>query len=206
MDFGLKYSQDIKGTKKIPKTLIKPNKIYRLLSYEYADGRTETLSGTRATLIFVFGVYKKELHALKLNLVNPTIFFKWLKGAKSGTINESDIKSSDFSKLLRKTDESGQQFFTSQVKGNSVYRIEPRAYRTYKQQNVQSIEEVYFKEEKLIEVFGLPTKIKSEELVDKTADSLRVEKVVKEIEKQSQTTQPGIDDFINTTLDILNKK
>lgn len=216
MNYGPRYSAIIRGTKRIPRNLIKTNTIYRLISYEYANGITESLSGQRATLIFVFGIYKREIHALKLNVVNPDIFFRWLRRARNRSIKESAIKNSELSELIQQTEETGKAFFTSRIKGNSIYKIEPRAYRTYKFFNVKDIEEVYFKENDLIKIFGKPNVSQKDELVDKREEKLIREKNIKEVENTMKKIQPEVpsmdeltpsmDDFIDATMDILNKE
>ena len=132
MNYGPRYQTYIKETKRIPRNLIEVNEVYRLVSYEYANGETESISGQRATLIFVFGIYKRVVHALKLNVINPELFFRWLKRASSRRVTELMLQESDLPSLLKTSEETGRAFFSSRIKGNSVYKIEPRAYRTYK--------------------------------------------------------------------------
>src|SRR6056300_2099465 len=129
MNQGPAYSPKIRKTKKIPRNLIKTNNIYRLISYEYANGDVESQGGSQATLIFVFGIYQKEIHAIKLNMVKPDIFFRWLKTSSNKVVNQEMINESDLPSLLKESDETGKSFFTNKIKGKSIYKIEPRAYR-----------------------------------------------------------------------------
>ena len=208
MNYGPKYSSFIRDTKRIPRNLIKTNNIYRLISYEYANGETETVSGQRATLIFVFGIYKREVHALKLNTINPDILFRWLKRASSRRVTEKMLLESDLPSLIKQSEETGKAFFTSRIKGNAIYKIEPRSYRTYKFFNIKDIEEVYFKSDKLESVFGKPNREETEKVEDKNKQ--KVEDKIKEISEKGKPTESqektSLNDFIDMTLDILNKK
>jgi hypothetical protein len=208
MNYGPRYSSFIRDTKRIPRNLIRTNNIYRLISYEYANGETESRSGQRATLIFVFGIYKREVHALKLNTINPDILFRWLKRASSRKVTERMLLESDLPSLIQQSEETGKAFFTSRIKGNSIYKIEPRAYRTYKFFNIKDIEEVYFKADKLESIFGSPNREDEEEVQDENKQ--KVKDTITEISqkgKPNQTNQEtSLDDFIDMTLDILNKE
>jgi hypothetical protein len=206
MNQGPAYSPKIRKTKKIPKNLIKTNNIYRLISYEYANGDTESQGGSQATLIFVFGIYQKEIHAIKLNMVDPDIFFKWLKSSSSRIVTQEMINQSDLPSLIKESDETGKSFFTNRIKGKSIYKIEPRAYRTYKLLNVKNIEQVYLKETFLEGVFGKPNKVEEEIKDIKKVEEIKPKDKVEEIQKPESRDQLSMDDFIDMTLDILNKK
>jgi hypothetical protein len=206
MNQGPAYSPKIKKTKKIASSLIKTNNIYRLVSYEYANGNVESQGGSRGTLIFVFGIYQKEIHAIKLNMVDPDIFFRWLKSSSNKIVTQEMINESDLPSMIKESDKTGKSFFTNRIKGKSIYKIEPRAYRTYKLLNVKNIEQVYLKETFLEGVFGKPNKVE-----DEIKDITKVEKIkpkdkIEQIQKPESRDQASMDDFINTTLDILNKK
>jgi hypothetical protein len=206
MNQGPVYSPKIKKTKKVARNLIKTNNIYRLISYEYANGDVESQGGSRATLIFVFGIYKKEIHAIKLNMVKPDIFFRWLKTLSSKIVTQEMINESDLPLLLQESDETGKSFFTSRIKGKNIYKIEPRAYRTYKLLNVKNIEQVYLKEDFLERTFGKPNKVEEEIKDIKKVEEVKAKDKVEEIQKPESRDQPSMDDFIDMTLDILNKK
>lgn len=203
MNQGPTYSPKIKKTKKIPKNGIKTNNVYRLVSYRYANGDIESDSSPRANLIFVFGIYQKEVHAIKLNMVKPDAFFRWLKTSATKVVTQEMLNQSDLPSLLKESDETGKSFFSSKIKGKSIYKIEPRAYRTYKLLNIKNIEQVEFKESFLETIFGKPNKT-NEEIKDTT----KVEEV-----KPKEKTEPtniqevnqSMDDFIDETLKILNR-
>ena len=206
MNQGPAYSPKIKKTKKIARNLIQTNNIYRLISYEYANGDVEVQGGNQATLIFVFGIYKKEIHAIKLNMVKPDIFFRWLKTLSSKIVTQEMINESDLPLLLQESDETGKSFFTSRIKGKNIYKIEPRAYRTYKLLNVKNIEQVYLKETFLEQVFGKPNKTEEEIKDIKKVEEVKPKDKVEEIKPVESRDQMDFDDFVNKTLDILNKK
>lgn len=220
MNYGPRYQTFIKETKRIPRNLIEVNEVYRLVSYEYANGETESISGQRATLIFVFGIYKRVVHALKLNVINPELFFRWLKRASSRRVTELMLQESDLPSLLKTSEETGRAFFSSRIKGNSVYKIEPRAYRTYKFFNIKDIQRVNFKQSKLEEIFGTPNLPEAEK---QTADKKIIKKqstdaieqkgietdkksALKTVEKAAEKVTPSVEEFVQATIDILNKK
>ena len=61
MSFVLQYKNLIESEVKLSKSQIKPRNIYRILVYEYADGDKKSLSGPKATLVFVIGIFEKQL-------------------------------------------------------------------------------------------------------------------------------------------------
>jgi len=212
MNYGPRYSAIVRGTKRIPRNLIKTNTIYRLISYEYANGETESISGQRATLIFVFGIYKRVVHALKLNVINPELFFKWLKRASSRRVTELMLQESDLPSLLKTSEETGRAFFSSRIKGNSVYKIEPRAYRTYKFFNIKDIQRVNFKQSKLEEIFGTPNLSEAEKqtadkkIIKKQSTDATEKKGIETDKKAAEKVTPSAEEFVQATMDILNKK
>ena len=205
MNQGPAYSPKIKKTKRIARNFIKTNNIYRLISYQYASGDIESQGGSQASLIFVFGIYEKEIHAIKLNMVKPDIFFRWLKTSSNKIVNEEMINESDLPSLLKESDETGKSFFTNKIKGKSIYKIEPRAYRTYKLLNVKNIEQVYLKESVLEQIFGKPNKTKEEVKDVRKVEEVKPKESVEKIQNPESKDQPSVDDFIDMTLDILNK-
>lgn len=204
MNYGPSYNQRIEKTKKISRNLVETNKIYRLLSYEYADGSTKSSSGSMANIIFVFGIYKKEVHAIKLNMVKPFEFVKWLKSSSRKIVTEQMLIESDLPSLLKKSDDTGKAFFSSQIKGKSIYKIEPRAYRTYKLMNIKGIEEVYLKKDYLEEIFGKPNKTEEEVKDINTKKEIKPKETV-ERKVITEEQDASMDDFMDATMDILNK-
>jgi hypothetical protein len=203
MNHGPTYSPKIKKTTKIPRNLVETNNIYRLISYKYANGDLETESGAKASLIFVFGIYKKEVHAIKLNMVKPDIFFRWLKTSSNKIVTQEMLTESNLPSLLKETDETGKTFFTSKIQGKTIYKIEPRAYRTYKLLNIKNIEQVYLKEDFLESVFGKPNKTEDEIKDIKKVEEVKPKEKVESI--QPKDTTDDMDSFIEATLNILKK-
>jgi hypothetical protein len=205
MNQGPAYSPKIRKTKKIANSLIKPNNIYKLVSYQYANGDVESQGGSRATLIFVFGIYQKEIHAIKLNMVDPDLFFRWLKSSSTRVITQKMINESDLPSMIKESDETGKTFFVNRIKNKSIYKIEPRAYRTYKQMSIKNIEQVFLKEDILETTFGKPNKIEEEIKDIKKVEEIKPKDKVEEIKPVESRDQMDFDDFVNKTLDILNK-
>jgi predicted metal-dependent peptidase len=69
-------------------------KLYKIISYEYADGDTKQFRGSNAVLIFVLGIFRKKVYCLKVTDIKPDKFFRWLK-----TIMFKNLKESDFDNL-----------------------------------------------------------------------------------------------------------
>jgi hypothetical protein len=209
MNFASLYKSFIRTSKRVTPTAMETNKIYLLKSYEYSNGKTETFSGKDLVLIFVFGIFEKEVHALKLNTINPDVFFRWMKRASSRRVTDKMLNESDLKSLLKKSEESGQSFFKSRIKGNAVYKIEPRAYRTYKLFNIKNIDEVYLKREKLESIFGSPTVTDEKE---KELDKPRIEpkelskEIVERTKPNESKEETSIDDFFDAAMDILNNE
>ena len=61
MSFVLQYKNLIESEVKLSKSQIKPRNIYRILVYEYADGERKSLAGAKSTLVFVVGIFEKQL-------------------------------------------------------------------------------------------------------------------------------------------------
>lgn len=205
MNYVSLYKSFIRNSKRTTINSLETNKIYLLKSYEYSDGKIESFTEKNIVLIFVFGIYQKEVHALKLNTINPDIFFRWMKRASNRRVTEKMLIESDLKSLLKKSEESGQSFFKTRIKGNSVYKIEPRAYRTYKLFNIKNIEEVYFKREKLETIFGSPTiSEEKEEQLEKT--KIEPKESIEKVVSQESKKETSSDDFFDAAMDILNKE
>lgn len=209
MNFASLYTSFIRDSKRTTINSLETNKIYRLKSYEYQGGKVESFSGQNTVLIFVFGIYEKEVHALKLNLINPDVFFRWMKRSSKRRVTEKMLNESDLKSLLKRSEESGQAFFKSRIKGNAVYKIEPRAYRTYKLFNIKNIEEVYLKRAKLESIFGSPTLTdeKEKEIDKPKIEPKELSKEIVERTKPNQAKQEtSMDDFFDAAMDILNNE
>ena len=95
MSFVLQYKNLIESEVKLSKSQIKPRNIYRILVYEYADGERKSLAGAKSTLVFVVGIFEKQLFCLKISEIKPEKFFLWLKNVFKKTLTDISLKSVD---------------------------------------------------------------------------------------------------------------
>jgi hypothetical protein len=158
MPFTQQYQKLFKSETSIGKTAITPKNIYRINSYQYAsDGKTKSLSGNKAAIVFCIGIYQKKLTCIKITDINPTKFLPWLK-----TILKKGLKENDFDKavsldeLCINSDIKGASIFNSYVKGKSIYAVsnEP-TYRTYNISGIKSIEQIQIDPKVLKDMYGI---------------------------------------------------
>jgi len=155
MPFTSQYKPFIESEKSVSKTLILPRNVYRITSYKYSDGEQKSLSGDKASLVFVTGIFDKKIYCVKISEVKPDMFFKWLK-----TIMLKNLKEEDFSnlKLLEnltiKTDKAGKRLYST-LKGKSIINQNIPSFRTYILPNIKQISLVEFKMEAIEKVYGI---------------------------------------------------
>ena len=65
MPFARLYLPFIESEYKVGKGLVKPRNIYKIQSYEYKDGNVKTMTGIKASYVFVIGIYDKQLTCVK---------------------------------------------------------------------------------------------------------------------------------------------
>jgi hypothetical protein len=147
MPFTLLYKPFIESEEGVSKTLIRPRNIYRINTYKYTNGTTKTLAGIDSTLVFVIGITPdKLLCCLKISLLKPDIFFKWLKKIFAAGKNEQDVdKAQLLEELLIFDTRKGEKIFNQFVKPSPIYRRQPPIYRTYSIKGIKNIEKVTFK-------------------------------------------------------------
>jgi hypothetical protein len=142
----MSYSKFIDKEARVSKSLITPGNLYRISSYNYADGETRPLAGPNSSLIFVFGIHDNKLNCLKLNDVSPEIFKNWLKTLLKPTLKNEDIDSMKrLEDIIIESDIQGNTLFESKIKGKSIYNTNPRPYRTYNITGLNYIQEVKLK-------------------------------------------------------------
>jgi len=96
MPFSKEYIPLIEYEENVSKNLIRPRNIYKINSYTYKDGKTKSLAGVETSYIFVIGISPtKVISALKISLVKPKEFFRWLKKLYKPAITENLITESD---------------------------------------------------------------------------------------------------------------
>jgi len=156
MNYSPQYRllQEGSGTR-IAKTNIKPYGVYKISTYKYADGKSGRLAGTEETIIFVTGVYKRKVSALKLSNIIPDFFFKWFK--KLGIQNTSSLDRDEPIGLYRigkPYDIGGQRVYNAYVKSVPKFIGKGAAYRTYNLDGIQYATELFFNKETLKKYYG----------------------------------------------------
>lgn len=146
MPFAPQYKNLIESEKKVSKSLIKPRNIYRILVYEYADGTTKSLAGGKATLVFVIGVFQKQIFCLKISEIRPDRFFKWLKKVFKKPLTDEEIdKAEHLMEVLVLGDRGGSKIYSSYVKPSPIAKGSINPYRTYNLSGINVVQEVSIK-------------------------------------------------------------
>jgi hypothetical protein len=147
MAFSSHYKPLILREESVSKSQILPRKIYKITSYEYADGQTKTLSGSTTSIVFVIGITSdKKLTCIKISDIKPDKFFKWLKPLFKKGLTESDWKAEQkLGQLLILGDKQGSKIFNQFVRSNQIYTKEPTSYRTYNISGIKQIQEIRIK-------------------------------------------------------------
>jgi hypothetical protein len=153
MPFSKEYVPLIELEEGVSKTLIRPRNIYKINSYTYKDGKTKTLAGVETSYIFVIGVTPtKVISALKISLIKPKEFFKWLKKLYKPSLTESLITDSErLEDILILDNKDGRKIFNQFVAQSRIYNQNIPTYRTYIIKNIKNVELVKFKKEILIQ-------------------------------------------------------
>jgi hypothetical protein len=147
MAFSSQYKPLILSEESVSKSQILPRNIYRITSYQYADGQTKTLSGTTTSIVFAIGVTSdKKLTCIKISDIKPDKFFKWLKPLFKKGLTESDWNAEQkLGQLLILGDKQGSKIFNQFVRSNQIYTKEPTSYRTYNISGIKQIQEIRIK-------------------------------------------------------------
>ena len=159
MNHSSKYRllQDGVG-KRIPKKNIQPYGVYKISTYKYADGNKERLAGSEETIIFVTGIYKKKVSALKLSEILPVDFFKWftklIKSNKLVKDNALKLENTALYDLGEIFDTGGNRIYDGYIKNNKDFVRKGAAYRTYNLDGIQYSTEIFFKQDTLNKYYG----------------------------------------------------
>jgi hypothetical protein len=147
MPFSLQYTPLILSEESVSKSQILPRNIYKITSYQYVDGSTKTLSGTKTSIVFAIGITAdKKLTCIKISDIKPDKFFKWLKPLFKKGLTESDWNTPQkLGQLLILADKQGSKIFNQFVKTNPIYSKEPSPYRTYNISGIKQIQEIRIK-------------------------------------------------------------
>jgi hypothetical protein len=132
--------------------MIRPRNIYKINSYKYKDGVTKSLAGFETSIVFVIGISpEKVVSCLKISLIKPLLFFRWLVTLFEAGLSEEEIRNAELLEDLIVLDaKDGKKIFNQFVKRSRLYVQTPTPYRTYLLQNIKNIEEVKIKKEILL--------------------------------------------------------
>ena len=152
MSFALQYNRFIESEKGVSKNFVKPRNVYRINTYKYSDGKTKSLSGPETSLVFVLGVTAdKKITCVKISLVKPEMFFKWLSNMTIKGLTEKQFEEAKkLDELLVMGDKEGKKFFSNFLKTHPIYNKDPDSYRTYNLSGIKSIEEIIFKKDVIL--------------------------------------------------------
>jgi hypothetical protein len=152
MQFSLQYKPLIESESSLSKTMIRPRNIYKINSYKYKDGVTKSLAGIETSIVFVIGISpEKVVSCLKITLIKPDLFFKWLKKLVRAGLSEEEMQNAEsLEDLIIVDNKDGKKIFNQFVKPSRLYIQNPPAYRTYLLKNIKNIEEVKIKKEILL--------------------------------------------------------
>ena len=152
MPFALQYKPLIESESSTSKTLIRPRNIYKINNYKYKDGITKSLTGFETSLVFIIGISpEKVVSCLKITLIKPDLFFKWLKKLVRAGLSEEEMKNTEsLEDLIIVDNKDGKKIFNQFVRPSRLYIQNPPAYRTYLLKNIKNIEEVKIKKEILL--------------------------------------------------------
>ena len=156
MPYARLYLPFIESEYKVGKGLVKPRNIYKIQSYEYADGTVKTMTGVKASYVFVIGIYNKQLTCVKFSEVTPTIFKLWFKDLFKRGLKEKEIdEAKELSELLHKGNRTGGSFFSSYIKSETIYKGKIPTYRTYLLDNINQIKAVNLKKDFIKELLNI---------------------------------------------------
>jgi hypothetical protein len=152
MQFSLQYKPLIESESSLSKTMIRPRNIYKINSYKYKDGVTKSLAGFETSIVFVIGISpEKVVSCLKITLIKPDLFFKWLKKLVRAGLSEEEMQNTEsLEDLIIVDNKDGKKIFNQFIKPSRLYIQNPPAYRTYLLKNIKNIEEVKIKKEILL--------------------------------------------------------
>jgi hypothetical protein len=153
MPFSKEYVPLIQTEEGVSKNLIRPRNIYKINSYTYKDGKTKSLAGVETSYIFVIGISPtKVISALKISLIKPKDFFRWLKKLYKPSLSENSINDSErLEDILILDNKDGRKIFNQFVAQSRIYNQNIPTYRTYIAKNIKNVELVNLKKEVLIQ-------------------------------------------------------
>jgi hypothetical protein len=185
MPFALQYKSLIDREEAVSISLVRPRNIYRINSYKYSDGVSKTLTGADSSLVFLVGIHDKKLLCVKISMLRPDIFLRWIKDLfAAGLTHKKFDKYEKLEDLLILADRAGNKIFNGFVKPSSFYNKKTNPYRTYSMSGIKNIQEVHLKKDLLKNTYGLPA-VKDEN--GKKVNKPITAEVVRDIADQNPT-------------------
>jgi hypothetical protein len=151
-----KYKLLISESKRVSRIDVVPYGVYKISTYKTAKDAWKVLRGQDETLIFVTGIYENKVNALKLSVIDSTVFFEWFKRFVSNTsILENDIITNvPLYALASPMDVTGKRIYDGYIRDNALIKRLDNPYRVYNLHGIQYIQEVTFKKEVLKRYYG----------------------------------------------------
>ena len=142
----------IKEEKRLSKEKMRPRNVYKINYYKYKDGTTKGLTGTKTSYIFVIGISStKVISALKISLIKPKLFFRWLKKLYKPNLTEELVNQSEsLEDLLIIDSKDGKKIFNQFVVNSQIYNATETPYRTYLLSSIKNVESIDFNRDLLI--------------------------------------------------------
>jgi len=149
------YKSLIKQEKRIPRSDIGTNNVYRISTYKDVEGDIRRLSGDSSVLFFVSGKFEGKLYGLKMSLIKPQDFFRWSKDIITHEeVLEEDRELIKLDELAEPRDTRGEYMYNKFIKTSSVLKKPKIPFRTYKTSGIRYVSEVYFKKTTLELYYG----------------------------------------------------
>jgi hypothetical protein len=152
MNYASQYRGLLDTGNRVAKGDITQYGIYKISTYKYADGDSQTLRGTEETLVFVTGIYQRKVSALKLSNIQPVKFLNWLKRVVGVNSYNEGMKRID--ELKAPFDIGGNRIYDSYIKNNADFVAKGAAYRTYNLDGIQYATEMFLNEKTLKQYYG----------------------------------------------------
>lgn len=149
MDYTLQWARLMKSERRISRSLIKANKLYRISVYN--DGNPNY----HRRYIFVIGYNRrdKKIDCIKLNNIEPMHFIEFLNKIRNKKIKIRYQIPID--KMITKFPSNGKQLFENHIKTNKlIYAKNIDSYRVYKIQNINYVMDLSFEDDVFIKLFS----------------------------------------------------
>ena len=140
------YEPLVSSQYRIGRTNIKVYGIYKISAYRRKSDSREVPTGDNTSLICVSGIVGNKIHALKISLIDPDIFFEWSQPLLRSNIR---LKTQDspiaLYELFKPLSGDGKWLYEYHIKNNKVLQKWGNLYRVYNRSDIQYISEIIFK-------------------------------------------------------------